>query len=225
MLYGHTVVLFDAALFMLTIDETHTPPLQAGATGARHSRQRPLRVVYAGINGVFHPSDSLYRLLFDKSCWDQGHKEYEGVGCLERALAPWPDARLVLTSTQVWHAGLDAVLEHLGAALAGRVIGATFTDLTKVAKLGAQGQPLSSNAYWSMTRSEVVRCHVDWLKPDAWIAVDDDAALWTTDERRGHCVLTDPAKGLLEPAAQDRLLTLLYGNFGEVTPTSLAVAA
>jgi len=172
------------------------------------------QVVYLGVSGVLHPSASLYKLIYDKDCWEQGHAEYEGVSYLDRVLEGWPEARIVLTSPQVWAKGLQAVLQRLGTHLASRVIGYTFDDLTRRAKLGTHGQPMSPTVYWSMTRAEVVRHHVAWLCPDAWIAVDDDAALWTTDERRGHCVLTDPCKGLLDPVAQDRLMTLLVGNFG-----------
>lgn len=174
----------------------------------------PPQVVYLGVSGVLHPSASLYKLIYDKDCWAQGHTEYEGVAYLERVLEGWPSVRIVLTSTQVWANGLQAVLQSLGTRLAARVIGYAFEDLTVRAKLGTHGQPMSPSVYWSMTRAEVVRHHVAWLRPDAWIAVDDEAALWTTDERRGHCVLTDPCKGLLDPMAQDRLMTLLVGNFG-----------
>jgi hypothetical protein len=179
----------------------------------------PLQVVYLGVSGVLHPSASLYKLIYDKDCWAQGHTEYEGVAYLERVLEGWPSAHIVLTSTQVWAKGLTAVLQCLGPGLASRVIGYTFDDLTRRAKLGRQGQPMSPTIYWTMTRAEVVRHHVAWLQPDAWVAVDDEAALWTVDERRGHCVLTDPCKGLLDPAAQDRLMTLLVGNFG-ISPVS-----
>lgn len=205
-------VVPDSAADALLLDR---PAAASKAVLTRPRREAPLHVLYVGLNGVLHPSDSIYRLLFDKSCWDAGHTEFEGAAVLEQALAPWPSASIVLTSTQVWAHGLEPILERLGPGLAERVIGWTFDDLTRKAKLGAHGQPMSCTGYWSMSRSEVVRQHVDWLQPDAWIAVDDDAALWTTNERRGHCVLTDPCKGLREPAALDRLTTLLVGNFGD----------
>lgn len=178
------------------------------------TRDCPLLVLYLGLSGVVHPSASANKLLFDKNCWEAGHAEYEGVAQLERALAPWPSVRIVLTSTLAWSQGLPSVLERLGPKLAGRVIGSSFDDLTRRARLGRQGQPMSRTAYWSLSRAEVVRYHVEWMRPSAWVALDDDAGMWTAMERRNHCVFTDPCRGLLDPVALDRLATVLEGNFG-----------
>ena len=57
----------------------------------------------------------------------------------------------------------------------------------------------------------------EWLQPSAWIAIDDETTFWTVDERRAHLVATDGCEGLLEPSVQDRLMTLLVGNFGAPT--------
>lgn len=59
-----------------------------------------------------------------------------------------------------------------------------------------------------------VRRHMEWLRPAAWIAIDDESSLWTADERRGHLVATNGCLGLMAPAAQDRLTTVLLGNSG-----------
>ena len=44
--------------------------------------------------------------------------------------------------------------------------------------------------------------------------LDDETILWTTEEWRDHLVVTDGCRGLLDPTAQDRLLTVLTGQFG-----------
>ena len=175
------------------------------------------RVAYVGISGVLHPSKSLYKLLFSRLPVDDGHHDYEGVPVLERALAPWPDARIVLTSTVPWKFGLPWTLEQLGPALAERVIGFTYDDLTTKLRRGTRHLPLSDADYWRCNKSDVVRTHFEWLRPDAWVAIDDESIFWTRDERRDHLVLVDGCRGLLDPAAQDRLLTVLRGNFGAET--------
>lgn len=48
----------------------------------------------------------------------------------------------------------------------------------------------------------------------ALVAIDDESSSWTADERRGHLVATNGCRGLLEPAGQYRLTTVLLGNFG-----------
>jgi HAD domain in Swiss Army Knife RNA repair proteins len=182
------------------------------------TRGDPLRVVYLGISGVLHPSASLYKFIHGCSPWSDGRSEYESTPVLAAALAGWPDARIVLTSTQPWPNGLMSVLERLGPRLASRVIGFTYEDLTSDGHLGAQQAALSSNGYWRLMKSEVVRLHRRRVRPSAWLAVDDEMACWTVDEHRDHVLLTDGCEGLLEPRAQDRLMTLLVGNFGAPRP-------
>jgi hypothetical protein len=181
----------------------------------------PLQVVYAGLSGVVHPSRTLYQSLLNRAPEADGHKEYEAAPVLASALGRWPNARIILTSTLPWKHGLFSVLTDLGPELASRVLGFTYADLTAKARLGPRGLPLGNADYWRHTKSEIVRLHVGWLRPDAWIAVDDDTLLWTEEERRQHFVQVDGHKGLLDPAAQDRLLTKLHGNFGD--PTAPAI--
>lgn len=174
----------------------------------------PLNVIYLGISGVLHPSRSLYELVEGRSPDDDGHRPYEAVPVLETLLRSWPDARIVLTSTQPWSKGLPAVLGELGPELAARVLGFTYEDLSNKLRRGRRQLSLSGEDYWRLNKSEIVRLHVEWLKPGAWVAVDDDTILWTERERRQHLVAVDGCKGLLDPAAQDRLVTVLEGNFG-----------
>ncbi|WP_423600894.1 HAD domain-containing protein [Roseateles sp. MS654] len=181
------------------------------------NRHEPLKVVYLGISGVLHPSQSLYELLEGRSPWEAGHRPYEAVPVLERVLRGWPEVRIVLTSTQPWSKGLPAVLTELGPELAARVMGFTYEDLTTKLRRGKRQRPLSDEDYWRLNKSEIVRLHVEWLRPVAWVAVDDETILWTERERRGHLVAVDGSKGLLwDAAAQDRLATLQEGNFGAV---------
>jgi hypothetical protein len=175
-------------------------------------------VLYLGISGVLHPSASLYELVYRRGPWDDGHQEYEAVPWLTSALAGWPDVRIVLSSTQPWKHGLPRVLAHLGL-LAERVIGFTYEDLTT--KLVRQVRTrsgttrliaFSNEDYWRMNKSDVVTAHVAWLRPDAWIAVDDEDILWTSQVRE-HVVIVDGCRGLLHPVEQDRLVTALEMNF------------
>ena len=174
----------------------------------------PLHVVYLGISGVLHPSRTLCQALMECLPEQDGHEEYEATPILAQALRAWPNARIVLTSTLPWKEGLFSVLTDLGPEVASRVLGFTYADLTAKAQLGPRGQPLGNADYWRYSKAEIVRLHVGWMRPDAWIAVDDDTLLWTEAEHRQHFVQVDGRKGLLDPVAQDRLQTKLQGNFG-----------
>lgn len=172
-----------------------------------------LHVIYLGISGVLHPSASLYRLVMGRSPMKDGHRLYEAVPVLEALLRGWPEASIVLTSTQPRAKGLPAVLRELGPELAARVLGFTYEDLTTKFRSSPLQEPLSSDDYWRLQKAEVVRLHVAWLKPTAWIAVDDETSSWSELARRQHLVSVDGCKGLLDPAAQDRLVTVLTQNF------------
>lgn len=180
----------------------------------------PLHVVYLGVAGVLHPSRTLYQSLVECLPEQDGHRDYEATSVLAAALRAWPEARIVLTSTLPWQEGLTSVLLNLGPEVASRVLGFTYADLTAKARLGPRGQPLGNADYWRHTKAEIVRLHVGWMRPDAWIAVDDETLLWTEEERRQHFVQVDGLKGLLDPVAQDQLLTKLAGNFGPPRPRS-----
>jgi HAD domain in Swiss Army Knife RNA repair proteins len=173
-----------------------------------------MKVVYLGVTGVLHPSATLFQMVHGRSPWNNGHSKYEGVPVLREALSGWPDAKLVLTAYEAWRGGLETVLAELGSTLAQRVIGTTYEDLTTKARVGPRRTTFSKDGYRRLTRSEVVRTHVEWLQPAAWVAIDDEGTFWTMDERRLHLVTTDPCRGLIEARALDRLMTLLVGNFG-----------
>jgi len=178
-----------------------------------------MRVLYLGLSGVVHPSATTYALVRGRSLWRDGHVKYEAVPWLAQTLACWPDVKIVLTSTAPWKHGLPAVLERLGM-LAERVIGFTYQDLTtkpvRLVRMGSGASRWSSfskDDYWRMNKSHIVLAHVDWLKPQAWIAVDDESILWPRS-LANHVCIVDGCKGLADPAEQDRLLTYLQMNFG-----------
>ena len=83
------------------------PSLPRASTGQRGAYARS-HVVYLGVSGVLHPSESLYRALYGHPPSDDGHRLYEAVPILEEALSRWPDASIVLTSTLPWSQGLPA---------------------------------------------------------------------------------------------------------------------
>lgn len=178
-------------------------------------------LLYLGISGVLHPSASLYSLVFGRDPWEDGHQRYECVPVLEAVLKPWPQVKIVLTSTLPWRYGLDSVLQNLGPLLAERVVGHTYADLTTkatrtVVTLSGRTRNFgySKEAYWRMDKAQVVQAHVDWCSPERWVAVDDEDGWWPYEVRRDRLVLTDGCDGLKTSDIQDRLHTVLLGNFG-----------
>lgn len=175
----------------------------------------PVQVLYLGISGVLHPSRTLYEATTGRLPEEDGHREYEAAPVVEQLLKEWPNARVILTSNLPWRDGLSSVLFNLGPSLASKVLGFTYADLTAKARLGPRSHPLGKADYWRLTKAEIIRLHAEWMKPSAWVAVDDETLMWSEYERRQHFVQVDGCKGLLFPLAQDSLLTKLQGNFGE----------
>jgi hypothetical protein len=105
-------------------------------------------------------------------------------------------------------------------ALAGRVIGYTFEDLTtqpvrsvRTRSGASRRRSFSSEDYWRMNKADIVAAHVDWLKPGAWVAVDDEDILWRAEHAAQVCIV-DGCEGLRSPAEQEKLLRCLRANFG-----------
>lgn len=179
------------------------------------------QLVYLGISGVLHPSESRYRLLRGASPWTNGHSRFESVAALVSAIEDWPEIRIVLTSTLPWRYGLPETLKQLGPLLSERVVGCTYFDLTSQAGIAVPDTrtgldrplPCSHEDYWRMNKSEIVMRHVAWARPAAWVAIDDEDILWPEEVRCNLLVLTDGCAGLQTPGAVERLRTLLKENF------------
>jgi hypothetical protein len=171
-------------------------------------------LLYLGISGVLHPSRTTYRLLHSREPEEDGHQEFEGAATLERILAPCADLYIVLTSTHPRKHGLAGTLDLLGPSLSSRVQGWTFEDLTTKVRVGPRARHVSKEDYWRKNTSEIVRTHVEWARPLAWLALSDDSILWNTQERASHFIEVDGDKGLKHDlAAQQRLAELLARSF------------
>lgn len=83
-----------------------------------------------------------------------------------------------------------------------------FGDLTAKARFGRLQRHLSDLDYWHMRKGHIVEKHLAWLRPRAWLAIDDEAQGWTDRELACHVVLTPPPQGLLDPEAQAKLVGL-----------------
>lgn len=173
-----------------------------------------LQLLYLGIPGVLHPSVAAYRQAHGVAPWEHGHEPYEGVPVLERALAGW-DVHLVLTSREPCLQGMVPVLDALGDCIARRVIGSAYDHLTRYRRPGRSAQLLTAAEYGELGKAEVVRRHLAWMRPAAWVAVDAGDCGWGgAPECAGHVVRVDGYDGLMHPAAEDKLLTLMHANFG-----------
>jgi len=162
------------------------------------------KVLYLDFDGVAHP-ESVY-LLHKRGPTlmnAPGHTLFEHCLLLEEVLAPYPDVRIVLSTSWVrrYRGSIRRLSRRLPPGLQVRVVGATYhsamdRDEFAVASRGMQ--------IWS----DVLR-----RKPTAWLALDDDYLHWPSWCRE-QLVRTDPVLGISEPSVLAELQTKLAKMYG-----------
>ncbi len=134
----------------------HKPPRGAGEL-----------LLYLDYDGVLHHENVLWYPRKGAVLEAPPHYVlFQHVGLLEEFLAPYPDVRIVLSTSWARVYGCDRAARRLPPSLRSRVIGATFHSkmdeaLFKAAPRGTQ--------IWS----DVLR-----RKPRDWLALDDDYLHW-----------------------------------------------
>lgn len=162
-------------------------------------------VLYLDYDGVLHP-ESVYMWpgrgpgLVDAP----GHSLFEHCELLERVLLPYPDIRVVLSTSwvRVYGGSIARVARRLTPELRARVVGATFhkcmdAESFKQAPRGMQ--------IWS----DVLR-----RQPADWLSLDDDYLHWPTWCRE-KLVRTHEVLGISAPTVQAELrakLALMHGE-------------
>ncbi|MFL9898960.1 HAD domain-containing protein [Paraburkholderia fungorum] len=158
--------------------------------------------LYLDFDGVLHPENVHMRP--GKGPYIEsplGHKLFENVGLLEKVLLPYPDLRVVLSTSWVRvYRSVARVARKLPPELRARVVGATFhedmdAELFKQAPRGMQ--------IWA----DVLR-----RKPDNWLAVDDDYLHWPT-WCRDKLVRTHEVLGISAPVVLAELRAKLAAMY------------
>ncbi|MEX3949822.1 HAD domain-containing protein [Paraburkholderia sp. EG287B] len=148
------------------------------------------RILYLDFDGVLHPEDVWRRPgTGPYVATPPGHVVLEHARLLADLLAPYPDVRIVLsTSWVIVYGSVRKVAHRLPDGLRARVIGATFH------------RDMDASLFRAMPRGLQVCADVIRRRPEAWLSLDDDGHGWP-DWAKGHLVLTDPVLGIAVPAA------------------------
>ncbi|WP_211453173.1 HAD domain-containing protein [Collimonas antrihumi] len=156
-----------------------------------------MKILYLDYNGVLHDDKvirnrkrGLYIATPDRSF-------FEWMPILEELLAPYPDVKIVLSTSWVRALGFDATRQELTESLRERVIGSTFHH-----------PKLTPAEFDTMPRGMQILRDVERRKPTSWLALDDDAFGWPAASR-AHLLETKGNLGLSDPATQDALKTML----------------
>jgi len=142
-------------------------------------------------DGVLHHEDCCWRrkgpFIKARSLRPTPYSVFQHVGLLEEILAPYPQVRIVLSTSWVRSYGCSGAAKRLTSeSLRARVIGATFHS-------GMDG-----HAFLALPRGLQIWRDAERRKPADWIAVDDDHQNWPTSAL-DHYVRTHAADGISDP--------------------------
>ena len=155
------------------------------------------QVLYLDYDGTIHPEQVYTERGKPYVREPQGRQLFEQCDLLTQLLQPYPDVRIVLSTTWVPHYGYRRAANFLPPQLRDRCVGSTFHR--------------EMGRHWfrqQLSRGEQVRADVARRNPSAWLALDDDVEGWG-EVRETHHIATDPVDGIAAPAVLDRLRTAL----------------
>ncbi len=154
-------------------------------------------IVFLDYDGVLHP-DAVYRRLNGRIELRASGELFMWTSILIEAFSPYPDLRIVLSTSWVRELGFRRALRSLPADLAERVIGATWHSAMSRTSDGVI-------AWDQQSRYDQISAYLGRQTVHApWLAIDDDAIGWPSG-RYQNLVHTDPMLGLSSTESQVRL--------------------
>ncbi len=124
-------------------------------------------ILYLDFDGVLHHENVLWhaRIGAYLSAPD-GYVLFQHAELLEQILAPYPQVRIVLSTSWVRRYGCTKTAKNLPPALRQRVIGATFHSR------------MNEESFLAVPRGQQVWSDAQRRKPRDWLALDDDWTDW-----------------------------------------------
>ena len=157
-------------------------------------------LLYLDYDGVLHHENVLWhRHLGAYLSAPDEFKLFQHLPLLESLLAPYPQVRIILSTTWVRRYGCAKAAKQLGPRLRQRVLGATFHSR------------MSEELFAELPRGKQVWQDVERRMPRNWLALDDDGDGWPP-ESAGKFIQTHKYLGINDPAVlatfKDALATL-----------------
>lgn len=140
-------------------------------------------VLYLDFDGVLHHENVLWHPRRGVYAGSPGFVLFEHAALLDGLLAPYPEIRIVLSTSWVRTYGCYGTAKRLPAGLRNRVIGATFHS------------KMYEPAFVAKPRGQQILEDVARRSPKNWLAIDDTDEGWP-HEVRDHVLITDEQLGL-----------------------------
>lgn len=151
-------------------------------------------ILYLDYDGVLHPADvrvspaDRYPRVYVRG-QPTAHPLFEHLPLLERLLEPYPQLRIILSTSWVREFGYEFALEQLTPSLRARVIGATL--------------------YPAPARYYCIQIDAEERGIRQWLALDDDLNCWPESEMARVVAPTDRLLGLAQPGVAEQLSSAL----------------
>lgn len=160
-------------------------------------RQGQLLVCYCDFDGVTH-DDAVYRApRIGIYMLTPGRRLFEWLPILEDLLAPYPDVKIVLSTSWVRVRGFQFAKRQLTTSLQSRVIGATFHN-----------RETPKSEFDNMPRGMQICADVGRRRPARWFAIDNDDQGWPA-WCRDQLIKTDDRLGLSDIRVQETIRKVL----------------
>ncbi len=172
-------------------------------------------VIYLDLDGVVHHESVLFHPkcgVYMSPSIAKARVLFEWASILIDILTPYPNVRLVLSSSWCVRPGYAETLKRLPEALRWRFIGGTFHKRVQGA------DPWMKETFLRTPRGVQVLEDVKRRKPRHWIALDDDVEGWPV-EGLDNLVACDGRTGLSAASVQQTLISRLR-SFKNESPES-----
>jgi hypothetical protein len=164
----------------------HDPNLPFGRIKQAYAE----KVIYLDFDGVLHDGEVYWHVKRGIYMKTPGRRLFEWMAILEELLAPYPDVKIVLSTSWVRARNFNFARSKLSPALQARVIGATFHK-----------REMRKDLFDLLSRGAQIVQDVGRRQPQKWFSIDDDVLDWPRGYLR-HLVATDSSAGLSDPRVQ-----------------------
>lgn len=154
-------------------------------------------ILFLDFDGVLHP-DSTY-LIKGRPVLRAEGRLFMWSSSLVEVLHPYPELRIVLSTSWVRALGYGRARKALPEPLRDRVVGATWHS--SMGKSHFSGSRLASTWWDEATRYEQIARYVERAHLKNWVAIDDHGEFWAK-EHVENLILTDSSQGISSPHAQ-----------------------
>jgi len=155
-------------------------------------------ICYLDFDGCLHDSKVYCTAGVGIHIRTPGRTLFEWMPILEELFAPYPDVRIVLSTSWVASQNFEFARDRLSPELRRRVIGSTYNE-----------DNLRYFDAWP--RGRQVYSDVQIRRPDYWFAIDDDVSGWPSVAEK-HFIRTNGGEGISNTEVQARIRQALLSS-------------